>query len=91
MSTTPQGPFSTTSDLETTADYPPLTPGAPVDTWVIPTREETVDVKDPLRAHLEEIRTLRQSVAGVTVVRDQLQAELKRADGDATMNLKSCC
>ncbi len=76
MNTPPQGPYSTASDLETTAEYPPLTPGAPMDTWIAPPRDESVAAQDPLRAHLEEIKALRQSVAGVTLVRDQLQAEL---------------
>ena len=76
MSTTPQGPYPTAEDLETTADYPPLSPGAPVDTWVTPPRAGAVGAEDPLRAHLEEIKTLRQSVAAITVIRDQLQADL---------------
>jgi chromosome segregation ATPase len=77
MSTTKQGPYSTVADLETTADYPPASPTAPADTWVIPPRPQAAAGDDPLRAYQEEIRTLRQSVAGVTVIRDQLQADLR--------------
>lgn len=77
MNTTTQGPYSTVADLETTADYPPASPAAPADTWVIPPRPQAAAAaEDPLRAYHEEIRTLRQSVAGVTVIRDQLQADL---------------
>jgi chromosome segregation ATPase len=39
-------------------------------------RVPTSAVDDPLRGYHEEIRTLRQSVAGITVIRDQLQADL---------------
>ncbi len=76
MSATTQGPYSTSADLETTADYPPASPAAPADTWVIPPRAKDGAPDDPLRAYHEEIRTLRQSVAGITLVRDQLQADL---------------
>lgn len=76
MSTTTPGPYSPVSDLETTADYPPASPMAPTDTWVMASRAKEGAPEDPLRAYHEEIRTLRQSVAGVTLVRDQLQAEL---------------
>ncbi len=75
MSATPQGPYSSNADLETTADYPPAPPAAPADTWVIP-RAKGGAADDPLRPYQEEIRTLRQSVAGITLVRDQLQADL---------------
>jgi chromosome segregation ATPase len=77
MSTPTQGPYSTAPDLETTADYPPASPTAPADTWVIPSRAKESAADDPLRAYHEEIRTLRESVAGVTLVRDQLQADLR--------------
>ena len=77
MSTTTQGPYSAVDDLETTADYPPASPTAPADTWVIPPRAQAPAADDPLRAYQEEIRTLRQSVAGLTVIRDQLQTDLR--------------
>jgi chromosome segregation ATPase len=76
MSTSTQGPYSTAPDLETTADYPPVSPTAPADTWVIPPRAKEGAGDDPLRAYHEEIRTLRQSVAGITLIRDQLQSDL---------------
>ncbi len=76
MSTSTQGPYSTAPDLETTADYPPPAPTAPADTWVIPPRAEEGAADDPLRAYHEEIRALRQSVAGITLIRDQLQSDL---------------
>jgi chromosome segregation ATPase len=76
MSASTQGPYSTSADLETTADYPPASPAAPADTWVIPPRTKDGTPDDPLRAYHEEIRTLRQSVAGITLVRDQLQSDL---------------
>jgi predicted nucleic acid-binding Zn-ribbon protein len=76
MSATTHGPYSTNADLETTADYPPASPAAPADTWVIPPRAKDGAADDPMRAYHEEIRTLRQSVAGITLVRDQLQADL---------------
>jgi chromosome segregation ATPase len=76
MSASTQGPYSTNADLETTADYPPATPAAPADTWVMTPRAKDGAAEDPLRAYHEEIRTLRQSVAGITLVRDQLQSDL---------------
>ena len=76
MSTIPHGPYSTDPDLEITADYPPISPEAAADSWVSPPRAQAVAAEDPSRAYHEEIRTLRQSVASVTVVRDQLQADL---------------
>ena len=75
MSTTP-GPYSTVEELEATADYPPVAPGAPADTWVMQERASGAAPEDPLRAYQEELRTLRHSVAAVTTSRDQLQTEL---------------
>jgi chromosome segregation ATPase len=77
MSSTPRGPHSSSADLETTADYPPAPPEAPADTWLVPLLAKDGAVDDPLRAYSAEIRTLRQSVAGITLARDQLQAELR--------------
>jgi len=76
MSTKPQGPYSPASDLDTTADYPPIAQSG-ADTWVMPPRAADDQPEDPVRAYREEIRTLRQSVAGVTLIRDQLQADLR--------------
>jgi ParB family transcriptional regulator, chromosome partitioning protein len=80
MSTKPQTPYSTPVDLEATADYPPITtpvaPAATADTWVMPQLAEAAVIDDLLRAHREEIGTLRESVAVLTTGRDQLQAQL---------------
>ena len=79
MSTKPQSPFSTLTDLDATADYPqlaPLAPAAPADTWVMPQLAEAPVIDDLLRAHQEEIGTLRQSLVAVTTNRDQLRTDL---------------
>jgi FHA domain-containing protein len=79
MSTKPQAPYSPApaSDLDTTADYPPIAPSGAADTWVMPPRAADDKPEDPVRAYREEIRTLRESVAGVTLIRDHLQADLR--------------
>ena len=76
MSTTSQGPYSAVDDLETTADYPPVSPAAPADALAMPERAAAPTAENPLRAHQEEIRNLRDSVAVLTTNRDQLQADL---------------
>jgi chromosome segregation ATPase len=81
MSTTPQGPYSSFDDLDTTADYPPVPADAPADTWVMSESPSGSSDEDALRAYREEVRTLRQSVATVTTKCDQLQAELTAVAG----------
>ena len=70
-------PTSTFEDLEDTAELPGLAEAlAQTDTWVVPQFAGAPVLDDVIRAHEEEIGTLRVNLAAVTESRSHLELDL---------------